>query len=121
MPVTLKCLKPNGIPVDPQTLGEHVKARRLALTLYQRDVALLLKVSPETVLHWEKGNTEPPVASMPALLKFLGYDPFPEPKALSERLFVKRRAMGWSIQEAARNFGVDPGTCNRLTNRILPC
>jgi len=40
----------------------------------------------------------------------LGYDPFPEPKNILERLLAKRRAMGWSIKEAARQLGVDEGT-----------
>lgn len=47
---------------------------------------------------------------MSAILRFLGYEPFPEPKRLAERLLAKRRAMGWSIKEAARQLGVDKGT-----------
>lgn len=47
---------------------------------------------------------------MCAIIRFLGYDPFPEPTNRSERLLAKRRAMGWSIKEAARQRGVDEGT-----------
>lgn len=47
---------------------------------------------------------------MPAILRFLGYDPFPEPGSLPERLLAKRRAMGWSIKEATRQLGVDERT-----------
>lgn len=47
---------------------------------------------------------------MPAIFQFLGYDPFPEPRALSERLLAKPREMGWTIKEAARVAGIDPGT-----------
>lgn len=47
---------------------------------------------------------------MPAIIRFLGCDPFPEPKSLPERLLAKRRAMGWLIKEAARELGVDEGT-----------
>lgn len=47
---------------------------------------------------------------MPAIIRFLGYDPFPEPKNLPERLLAKRRAMGWSTREAALQVGVDEGT-----------
>lgn len=46
---------------------------------------------------------------LPAVLKFLGYDPFPQPASLSDRLVAKRRALGWTIQEAAQQLGVDPG------------
>lgn len=69
-----------------------------------------LGVTPQTVLHWEKGQTEPPIESIPAIILFLGYDPFPEPTTLPERLLATRRAMGWSIKEAARELGVDEGT-----------
>jgi len=48
--------------------------------------------------------------AMPAIFKFLDYNPFPPPKTLSERLFAKRQEMGWSIKEAAKFVGVDPGT-----------
>jgi transcriptional regulator with XRE-family HTH domain len=47
---------------------------------------------------------------MPAIIQFLGYDPFSEPRSLSERMRTKRRIMGWTIKEAARRLGVDSGT-----------
>ncbi len=47
---------------------------------------------------------------MPAIVQFLGYDSFPEPKNIPEHLLAKRRAMGWSIKEAARQLGVNEGT-----------
>lgn len=109
-PLTLKALKPKETDFEPQTLGEHVRKRRLELELTQKRVAERLRVSPWTVLNWEKDHTEPPIESMPAIIRFLGYDPFPEPKTIPERLLAKRRAMGWSIKEAARQLGVDEGT-----------
>ena len=63
-----------------------------------------------TVLNWEKGRTEPPVSAVPAIFQLLGYDPFPEPRTLPDRLLAKRRKMGWSIEEIARLILVDPGT-----------
>jgi len=41
---------------------------------------------------------------------FLGYDPFPRPSSIPERLIAKRRLMGWSIAQAAREIGVDPSS-----------
>jgi len=76
-------------------------------------VAELLGVNTWTVLNWEKGRTEPPVSSVPSILEFLGYDPYPEPKTVPERLLAKRRALGWSIREAAEFVCVDPGTWSR--------
>lgn len=94
----------------PQTVGEHVRKRRKEMKLSQEAAAKLLGVSAATVLNWEKGKTEPPIAPMPAIFRFLGYDPFPKPMSLPERLLAKRRQMGWSLNEAAQNLGVDEGT-----------
>ena len=110
MPVTLKALKPKETDFEPTTLGEHVRKHRLGLKLSQRQVADRLGVNPWTVLNWEKGHTEPPIEAVPAIVQFLGYDPFPEPRSLPERLLAKRRAMGWPIWKAARQLGVDEGT-----------
>ena len=109
-PITLKALKPKETDFEPQTLGEHVRKRRLELALTQKQAAERLGVNPWTILNWEKDHTEAPIESMPAIIRFLGYDPFPEPKNIPERLLAKRRAMGWSIKEAARQLGVDEGT-----------
>ncbi len=110
LPITLKSLKPKESDFEPQTLGDHVKKRRLELRLTQNQTAKRLGINPWTVLNWEKGHTDPPIESMPVIIRFLDYDPFPEPKSLPERLFAKRRVMGWSIKEAARQLGVDEGT-----------
>jgi transcriptional regulator with XRE-family HTH domain len=110
MPIKLKSLKPKETDFEPHTLGEHLRKRRLELNLTQKEVADQLGVNPWTILNWEKGHTEPPMASIPAIARFLGYDPFPQPETLSQHLLAKRRAMGWSIKEAARELGVDPAS-----------
>jgi len=91
-------------------LGEHVRKRRLELRLIQKQAAERLGVNPWTALNWEKDHTGPPIASMPAIIRFLGYDPFPAPKNIPERLLPKRRATGWSNKEAARQLGTDEAT-----------
>jgi transcriptional regulator with XRE-family HTH domain len=109
-PITLKALKPKETDFEPETLGGHLRKRRLEFRLTQKQAAERLGVTPWTVLNWEKDHTEPPIESIPAIIRFLGYDPFPEPKNIPERLLAKRRAMGWSIKEAALQLGVDEGT-----------
>ena len=103
-------MKPKETDFEPRTLGEHLKRSRLQRKLSQIEAARVLEVDPGTILNWEKGYTEPPVEAMPALLEFVGYDPYPKPKTLPERLTAKRRNMGWSIRQAAGHIGVDPGT-----------
>ncbi len=87
-----------------------MRKKRLEMGLMQKDVAAKLGVSPWTILNWEKGHTEPFIAFIPAIVRFLGYDPIPQPQTLSQHLLAKRRAMGWSIKKAAGALGVDPAT-----------
>lgn len=110
MPIRLKALKPKEIDFEPRSLGDHLRKRRLVLGLTQKQAAKRLEINAWTVLNWEKGHSEPPFESIPAIVQFLGYNPFPEPRTLRERLLAKRRLMGWSIRKAAQNLGVDPGT-----------
>jgi transcriptional regulator with XRE-family HTH domain len=111
VPLRLKARKPKETDFEPHTLSEHIKRRRLVLKMTKRQTAVRLGVGPETVRHWESGETKsPPVERIPAILEFLGYDPFPEPKSIPERLRAKRRDRGWSIRQAAKELGVDPST-----------
>jgi len=95
---------------EPRTLGEHIRRRRLVLKLTQKEVADQLGAICWTILNWGKGHTQPPIESIPAIVRFLGFDPFPRPKTLPEYPLAKRRAMGWSIRVAAWALGVDPST-----------
>lgn len=76
VPIQLKAKKPEPFPETPRTLGEHLKRCRLTRKLTQKQAAKLLGVCSNTVLHWEKNQTSPPSASIPAILAFLEYDPF---------------------------------------------
>jgi transcriptional regulator with XRE-family HTH domain len=80
------------------------------LGLNQKHGAERLGVNPWTIMNWETGHTKPPIRSLPAIVRFLGYDPFPEPMTVGERLLQKRRERGWAIREAADALGVEPGT-----------
>ena len=110
LPITLKTLKPKETELDPRTLEEHIKRCRLIRGLTQNEAAKVLGVSPATVVNWETGNIEPSIKSTCAILRWLGYDPYPEPRTLPERMLAKRRGTGWSVNDAARRLGVDAGT-----------
>ena len=110
VPLRLKGRKPREDDVEPQTLGEYILKRRRALGLDQKRAAARLGVTIATVSNWEGGRSYPAIDCIPAVLEFLGYDPFPEPVTVPERLLAKRRARGWSIRQAARQIGVDPTT-----------
>jgi transcriptional regulator with XRE-family HTH domain len=108
--LVLKALKPKELDLEPQTLGEHIKRRRLELGLSQPQAAAALGVDPITVLNWEKGKSEPVIRSLPAIFRFLSYSPLPPANSVGERLLHLRRQRGWSIREAACHLGVDPTT-----------
>ena len=50
---------------SPVTIGEHIRAKRRERQLLQRDVAVRIGVTAETISHWEKHGTTPPVSLMP--------------------------------------------------------
>ncbi|MDR3416888.1 MAG: hypothetical protein P4L83_11945 [Nevskia sp.] len=109
-PIRLQKPIPREFDQPPQTIGEHIKRARLLRGLKQSEAAKVFGANHFTIINWEKGRTEPPATSGPAILAFIGYDPYPAPQTLPGRMRAKRRAMGWSIREAARQFGVDAGT-----------
>ncbi len=108
--IRLKCRKPKDYSENPKTLGEHIKKRRLELGLTQKHAANALGVKSWTVLNWETGQHQPPIRSIPGILAFLDYDPFPAPTTIGERLLRTRRKYGRSTSEAARQLGVDRTT-----------
>jgi len=108
VPITLKALKPKETAFEPQTIGEHIKKRRLQLRLTQKAVSRLLKVSQFSVINWERGEFQPSkAATLHRIIKFLGYDLLPVGRTIPERLRQERRLMGWDQRELAKHFGVD--------------
>jgi len=96
---------------EPQTLGEHIRRRRLMLAITQEEAAALLGVNAWTVHNWETGQRKPEIRFIPALVGFLGYDPEPvDEGTLAGRLVARRRLLGLSQREAARSLQIDPGT-----------
>jgi transcriptional regulator with XRE-family HTH domain len=108
--IRLVASRPKPYPEHPRTLGEHIKKRRLELHLTQAQAAKVLMVNPSTVPNWETGQTTPMIPSMPAILAFLGYYPFPTPLTVGERLLRMRWERGWLLREGAEVLGIDPGT-----------
>jgi transcriptional regulator with XRE-family HTH domain len=106
--VSRKCRKPKETDFGPQTIGEHVKKRRLQLKLTQKAVARLLGVTQFSVINWERGDFQPRRArTLARIIAFLGYDPLPPGVTIPERLREKRRQLGWGQQELAQHLAVD--------------
>jgi transcriptional regulator with XRE-family HTH domain len=101
------------IPAELNTVGDHIRRRRLALKLLQKDVADQVGVDKCSVFNWETNTVSPDIRCMPAIIRFLGYNPLPEAKSWGERLIRHRTSLGMTQGEAAKHLGVDSGTLAR--------
>ena len=66
-----------------------------------------------TITNWELGHTGPGFGWMPAIVRFLGYDPQPSPRTVGKALKQHRTSRGITQKDLARTLGVDPGTLAR--------
>jgi transcriptional regulator with XRE-family HTH domain len=115
---TLRAPKPTPYPSVPVILGDHLRRRRIDLGLLQRELANQLGMSESSVPHWERNTTAPAIRFVPRIIAFLGYDPYPEPIDLSQRLFCGRRRQGLSICGLAKHLGINPETLRRWERGI---
>ena len=102
--------RPSQYPQQINTLGDHIRARRLDLNLLQKQVADQIGVHPLTITNWESNESSPETRFVPAIIQFLGYDPLPPGNSLPERLASRRRVLGLSQRKMAKRMGVDPDT-----------
>lgn len=91
-------------------MGDHLKKRRCELRLLQKDVAGRLEVSEGAIKNWENNTCAPKIRFIPRIIAFLGYDPYPAPQSLAERLLAKRRHLGLSRRRMAESLAMDKGT-----------
>lgn len=77
--------------------------------LRQKDLAQLIGAAEQSICFWEMDKTRPIHKYIPKIIAFLGYDPFPQPKALSDRLKRYRLVHGLTQRELARQLRVSPG------------
>jgi transcriptional regulator with XRE-family HTH domain len=101
------------IPTELNTVGDHIRLRRLGLKMLQREVAEQLGVCEPSVFTWEANTVSPEIRSMPAIIRFLGYNPLPAADTLGGRIVRHRTSLGMTREEAAKRLGVAPGTLAR--------
>ena len=67
------CSKPRSYayPKELNTLGDHLRKRRLDLGLLQREVAERVGVDETTILNWEKNRTRPSAKISARITSFL--------------------------------------------------
>lgn len=102
--------KPDGYPKCLSSLGDHLRAQRIDRGLFQSQVAAQIGVHELTICNWESNESQPALRWIPAVVRFLGYDPANSPSSFPERLVATRRALGLSQRKLASRLGVDPAT-----------
>ena len=102
--------KPVEYPKQINSLGDHIRARRLDLKLLQKQVANQIGVHEQTITGWERNATVPEVRYIPAIIRFIGYDPQPPADSIPQRLAAARTTLGLSQRKMAAKLGVDPAT-----------
>jgi transcriptional regulator with XRE-family HTH domain len=120
---TLKAKKPKDsrYPSEIQTLGDHLRRRRLDLGLKQKEVARMLGVDEMTVNNWETNRRKPVVRFMPRIMEFLGYTPYMGPMSFAARLRMHRLEVGLSQRKLAMKLGVDESSVrNWEIGRVRP-
>jgi DNA-binding transcriptional regulator YiaG len=113
LPRSVRISSRNRLPETLETIGDHLLRRRLSLKLIQRQIASQLEVSVVGLRNWEANRAQPEVQFMPAILRFLGYNPLPPGRAWAERLVNTRTALGLTQKAAARQIGVGQSTLAR--------
>jgi len=94
--------------VEP--IGELIRGRRRELGLSQEQAANLIGVNTWTVLLWEQGRYAPTPRYFPNIIRLLGYDPWPQPRTIGERLRAERLRRGLTYRQLAAVLNVDPGS-----------
>lgn len=80
--VALPCLRyrnqsakpfPLSYLINPTTIVEHIRKKRMDLNLSQAVIAKRLGKSDETIKNWENRHHEPQIKFYPRFIDFLGY------------------------------------------------
>ncbi|HLP32820.1 MAG TPA: helix-turn-helix transcriptional regulator [Bacteroidia bacterium] len=109
-------------PFEPKSVGEYIKKRRIDLNLLQREVAVLIGVSEDCITYWENGRSTPQVQHAPAIISFLGCNPFERPEqTFGDRVWNYRYRHGLSHKKMGVKMGVDGSTvCSWENNEFMP-
>jgi DNA-binding XRE family transcriptional regulator len=67
---------PPGYPESLETVGDHIRKKRMDFRLTQKEVAEGLGVNKDTIRFWENSKARPSLVNIPKIIEFLEYDPF---------------------------------------------
>jgi len=112
--VTLSGSKPKNpaYPAELNTIGDHLRKRRLDFGLLQKQVAERIGVTTCMIMYWETNRVATALRFLPKIIQFLGYDPCAgrKPQSLADKTKARRRKLGLSQRKVADLLGVDATT-----------
>ena len=116
-PVILKAKKPLSpshlYPKELNTLGDHIRKRRLDLGLMQKEVAKIIGVTQCVIKCWEWNKNQPHFRYFPKIAEFLGYCPYKRLDSFGERLQRVRHFLGMSRAEFGQLVRINPSKLGR--------
>jgi len=113
-----------GININENShIGLHIKKWRLELNLFQQDVATIFGITEDALRFWENGLAIPNIRYAPAIILFLGYNPYPkkETETVGGKISHYRLLNGLSYNRMGDMFGVDASTVSAWErNKFAP-
>jgi transcriptional regulator with XRE-family HTH domain len=92
---------------NPQTIGEHIRKKRIESKLLQKVIADQFGVDEDTLTYWENGRSQPSMKYYPAIIAFLGYYPFDhETDSVAGKLKQIRYCHGLTFKECAKRLSI---------------
>lgn len=97
------------MPLNPVSIGDHIRRRRIELGLFQAEVGRIFKVSKDCITFWENNRSSPLMIFYPRIIEFLGYIPF-DLDISTEMGSIKafRYLNGLSQKNFAKIINIDP-------------
>tara|TARA_R110002073_G_scaffold69054_6_gene171332 strand:- start:30174 stop:30596 length:423 start_codon:yes stop_codon:yes gene_type:complete len=105
--MTLTAANPATAQIPTEGLPDLLYRRRKSLGLRKHEVAEVLNVHKDVVGLWERGEHQPRVKYIPALIEFLGDESWLPNGSFEARLYRFRARRGWSQERLARWLGKD--------------
>ena len=116
--LNLCAIREKPVAPSPQTLGDHLRLRRIGLRLTQTETARQFGVSRYGYVWWERNFRNPDPAHAKAIIAFLGYDPRPRPTAFAEFLRWARYRLGCEQAAFASELEVPLSTLRAWERRL---
>ena len=117
-----KLMKTVGKPlsklvINPITIGEKLKNKRLELGLLQIDIVKIIGVCEDSITLWENDRNEPSIMYYPKIIQFLVYMPFDvDSSTLGGQIKLYQYLHGLSQEDLALKLEVNESTAFHYEN-----